>query len=117
MVTQGVSTTSIEFEIGEDLQKKTDEVRSKIDQARAILPRDIDEPTVHAGRDRRAQPILTYAVAAPDMSTTELSWFVDDTVARALQAAKGVGPGHPRRRRRTARSTSSSIPTGWPRRA
>ena len=37
-VTQGVSTTSIEFEMGLDLQKKTDEVRSKIDQTRAVLP-------------------------------------------------------------------------------
>ena len=31
----GASTTTIEFELGEDLQKVTDEVRSKIDQARA----------------------------------------------------------------------------------
>ena len=27
---------------------------------------------------------LYYAVAAPNMSTTDLSWFVDDTVTRAL---------------------------------
>jgi HAE1 family hydrophobic/amphiphilic exporter-1 len=35
-------------------------------------------------------PILTYAVSAPGMSAVDLSWFVDDTVARALQAQRGV---------------------------
>ena len=89
-VTQGVSTTSIEFDMGLDLQKKTDEVRSKIDQARATLPRDVDEPTISQIEIDSAAPILTYAIAAPAMSDEELSWFVDDTVARTLQAAKGV---------------------------
>jgi len=89
-VTQGVSTTSMEFEIGEDLQKKTDEVRSQIAQARAILPRDIDEPIVQQIEIDSAAPILTYAVAAPGMSDDELSWFIDDTVSRELQGAKGV---------------------------
>jgi HAE1 family hydrophobic/amphiphilic exporter-1 len=89
-VTQGVSTTSMEFEIGEDLQKKTEEVRAKISQARAILPRDIDEPIVSQIEIDSAAPILTYAVYAPSMSDDELSWFIDDTVSRELQAAKGV---------------------------
>jgi len=89
-VTQGVSTTSMEFEIGEDLQKKTDEVRSQIAQARAILPRDIDEPIVQQIEIDSAAPILTYAVAAPSLSDDELSWFIDDTVSRELQGAKGV---------------------------
>ncbi|RAK57822.1 efflux RND transporter permease subunit [Phenylobacterium deserti] len=89
IVTQGVSTTNIEFEMGEDLQQKTDEVRAKIDQARAVLPRDIDEPIVSRVEIESA-PILTYAVAAPEMSDAELSWFVDDTIARELQAQSGV---------------------------
>ncbi|HEX5378663.1 MAG TPA: efflux RND transporter permease subunit [Phenylobacterium sp.] len=88
-VTQGVSTTTIEFELGQDLQKKTDDVRSRIAQARASLPREIDEPTV-TRVELDSQPILTYAVEAPTMSDADLSWFIDDTVGRALQAAKGV---------------------------
>ncbi len=90
VVTQGVSTTSIQFEIGENLQKKTDEVRSKIDQARAILPRDIDEPTVQQVEVDEVAPILTYAVSSDTMTDEQLSWFVDDTVSRRLQTAKGV---------------------------
>ncbi len=90
VITQGVSTTSVQFEIGSNLQKKTDEIRSKIDQARAVLPRDIDEPSVAQLDIDSVAPILTYAVSAPAMSADELSWFVDDTVSRTLQTAKGV---------------------------
>ena len=88
-VNQGVSMTNIEFELGEDLQKKTDEVRSKVDQARMLLPREIDEPNVQRVEIDSA-PIATYAVNAPEMSDVELSWFVDDTLSRTLQAEKGV---------------------------
>jgi HAE1 family hydrophobic/amphiphilic exporter-1 len=88
-VTQGVSSTNVQFEFGEDLQRKTDEVRTKIDQIRANLPRDIEAPIVRRVEVDSA-PVLTYAVAAPGMSDAELSWFVDDTVSRALQAAKDV---------------------------
>ncbi|WP_374573450.1 efflux RND transporter permease subunit [Phenylobacterium sp.] len=89
VVTQGASTTNVEFELGSDLQKKTDDVRSKVDQTRAILPSEIDTPIV-TRVELDSQPILTYAVAAPDMSDVELSWFIDDTIARELQSLKGV---------------------------
>ena len=88
-VSQGVSVTSIEFELGQDLQKKKDDVQSRVDQVRAILPREIDQPTV-TQLELDSQPILTYAVEAPAMSDAELSWFIDDTVSRAMQSAPGV---------------------------
>ncbi|MFI4975293.1 MAG: efflux RND transporter permease subunit [Caulobacterales bacterium] len=88
-VTQGVSTTFVRFQIGQDLQKATDDVRSKVDQARAQLPREIDPPTVERV-NISDQPIITYAVSAPSMSTSELSWLIDDTVARDLQGQSGV---------------------------
>jgi HAE1 family hydrophobic/amphiphilic exporter-1 len=88
-VTQGVSTTMLELEIGEDLQKKTDEVQTRIDQIRPNLPREIDEPLVQR-IEFDSLPITTFAVSAPAMSDVELSWFIDDTLSRALQAEKGV---------------------------
>jgi len=89
VVTQGVSTTVIQFELSEDLQKVTDEVRQKVDQTRAVLPPGIDPPQTQR-LEIASQPIVTYAVAAPNMSPSGLSWFIDDTVARTLQAEKGV---------------------------
>jgi len=86
---EGSSTTVVQFHLDEDLQKATDEVRSKVDETRAVMPRDIDPPLV----DRiefEDQPIITYAVSAPALSTSDLSWFIDDTVARTLQAQPGV---------------------------
>ncbi|HXQ11120.1 MAG TPA: efflux RND transporter permease subunit [Caulobacteraceae bacterium] len=88
-IAEGSSTTEVEFELGEDLQKVTDEVRQRVDQTRVNLPREIDPPTVQR-IEIDSQPILTYAVASPDMSDSQLSWFVDDTISRSLQSAKGV---------------------------
>ncbi len=85
----GSSSTMIEFELGTDMQKATDDVRTAIDRVRVNLPPGIDPPLVQR-LDIDSAPILTIAVAAPNMSDTELSWFVDDTVARTLQAENGV---------------------------
>ena len=89
-VTQGSSTTMIQFELGQDLQKATDDVRSKVDQTRNILPREVDPPIVQRS-DFEDNPLITYAVSAPAMSPADLSWFIDDTLSRTLQAQPGVG--------------------------
>ena len=89
IVNQGVSTTVIQFQLSQDLQKATDQVRQKVDQTRAALPREIDSPTVQR-LEIDSQPVMTYAVSSNSMSPSQLSWFIDDTIARALQARKGV---------------------------
>ncbi|MGA0602742.1 efflux RND transporter permease subunit [Caulobacter sp. KR2-114] len=88
-VNQGESTTVIQFELGQDLQKATDDVRSKVDQTRAELPRDVDPPIVQR-LEIDDQPIISYAVVAPNMSEQDLSWFIDNTLTRVLQARPGV---------------------------
>ena len=88
-VSLGVSTTSIEFELGTDMQKSTDDIRTAVERVRVNLPPGIDPPVVQR-IDIDSAPILTYAVSSPKMAPQELSWFVDDTVARALQAQPGV---------------------------
>jgi HAE1 family hydrophobic/amphiphilic exporter-1 len=88
-VSLGSSQTMVEFELGTDMQKATDDVRTAIDRERVNLPPGIDPPLVQR-IDVDGAPILTYAVSAPTMSATELSWFIDDTVARTLQAEDGV---------------------------
>ena len=97
-VSLGASSTSIEFELGTDMQKATDDVRTAIDRERVNLPPGIDPPLIQR-IDVDGAPILTYAVYAPNMSDTEVSWFIDDTVARQLQAEGRRGAGGPRRRR------------------
>ncbi|MEK6199075.1 MAG: efflux RND transporter permease subunit, partial [Psychrobacter sp.] len=89
VVTQGLSSSTIEFEIGEDAQKATDEVRSAIDRIRSSLPSSIEEPIVQRF-DIDSAPVVTYAVSTETMTDVELSWFVEDTVARQLITQEGV---------------------------
>jgi len=88
-LTQGESDTFVQFQLGENIQKATEDVRSKVDQIRNNLPRDIDPPVVQH-LDFGDQPIVTYAVSAPGMSASDLSWFIDNTISRTLQAEPGV---------------------------
>ena len=88
-VVEGASTTTIEFELSTNLQKATDDTRTAVERTRVNLPPSIDPPTVQQ-IDISDAPILTYAVSAPSMSGAELSWFVDNTISRAIQAEKGV---------------------------
>jgi HAE1 family hydrophobic/amphiphilic exporter-1 len=92
-VSQGLSETQIQFNLGTNMIKATDDVRAKVDAIRAQLPREIDPPIVQR-RDFEDQPIITYAVRpAPGvvMSDAELSWIVDNDISRALQGVDGVG--------------------------
>jgi HAE1 family hydrophobic/amphiphilic exporter-1 len=89
-VTLGQSLTQVEFQFGSDSQRALDDMRSAIDRVRVNLPNGIDPPTV-TRLDIDDQPLMFYAVSAPNMSATELSWFIDNDAARAIQAGKGVG--------------------------
>src|SRR5271168_2737015 len=90
-VTDGSSSTVIQFTVGSvDIDRALNDVKDAIAKIRSDLPRTIDEPIVNR-IDIEGLPIVTYAASAPGMSIEDLSWFVDDTVARALQSVKGVG--------------------------
>lgn len=88
-IVQGVVTTTVEFEIGEDPMEKTDDVQTAIDAVRSDLPQTAEAPIV-SRLNVDNEPILTYAVSAPAMSNTDLSWFVENTLARRLQGLGGV---------------------------
>jgi HAE1 family hydrophobic/amphiphilic exporter-1 len=88
-VSTGSSITIVTFHIGQDAQKVTEDVRSKIDEIRNTLPREVDPPVVQR-LEVDDQPIITYAVSDPRVSETALSWMVDNSIARTLQAQPGV---------------------------
>lgn len=90
MVVEGSSTTVIQFELGIPPDRTVNDVKDSVSRIRAELPRTIDEPIIQRV-DIEGLPILTYAARAPAMTPEQLSWFVDDTIARALQGVKGVG--------------------------
>jgi len=89
-VNEGVSTTSIEFQLGTDLEKATNDVRNAVTGTRANLPADVQEPLVQR-IDFTGLPIANYVISADSMSREQLSWFVDNDIAKRMLAIKGVG--------------------------
>ena len=87
-VTEGVSTTMIEFELEVDIDEALDETKDAVTRVRTDLPQDIQEPLV--SKVEIGGALLTYAVSAPAMAPDQLSWFVDREVARALYGVDGV---------------------------
>ena len=89
-VTDGQSTTAVEFRMEVPTDKAVQDTKDAIDRIRNQLPGSIEPPIVNS-IDVEGQAILTYAVSAPDMTLEELSWFVDDTIKRSLQGKPGIG--------------------------
>ena len=89
-VTDGLSTTVIEFRMEVPTDKAVQDVKDAVDQIRGDLPGGIESPIV-TRIDVEGQAIMTFSVHAPDMTTEEISWFIDDTVTRALQGKPGIG--------------------------
>ncbi|MFT3807887.1 efflux RND transporter permease subunit [Arenimonas sp.] len=87
-VTEGASTTTIEFLLDTDLATALDDTRDAITRIRADLPQDIQEPIV--AKVNIGGSLMTYAVAAKDIQPDELSWFVDREVSKALYGVPGV---------------------------
>ena len=98
-VSDGVTNTIIEFEIGTDLEKATNDVRNAVASVRGDLPQDIPEPQVQR-IDVISGELITYVVrtqraqqgvpAAAPMNPEQLSWYVDNDISRRLLEVPGV---------------------------
>ncbi len=89
-ITDGISTTLIEFRMEVTTDQAVQDVKDAIDRILGELPGDVETPVV-TRIDVEGQAIMTFAVSSAGMSLEEISWFVDDTVKRALQGKSGVG--------------------------
>ncbi len=89
-ITEGTSSTTIEFRLETNEDRALNDVKDAVSRIRTDLPRTIDEPIVNRV-DVVGLPILVYGVSAPTMTPEDLSWFVDDIVARQIQSVRGVG--------------------------
>ena len=89
VVNDGVSTTTINFDLGTDSDRATNDVRNAIAQIRQSLPQDIDDPIVQR-LEFSGSAVMTYVVSSDKRSVEELSNLVDETISRALLSVKGV---------------------------
>ncbi|MBN3957538.1 efflux RND transporter permease subunit [Nostoc sp. NMS8] len=88
-VSDGNSKTTINFVLGTDSDRATNDVRNAIAQIRQDLPQDINDPIVER-LDFSGGPVITYAVKSDRRSVEELSNLVDQTISRALLGVRGV---------------------------
>jgi multidrug efflux pump subunit AcrB len=86
---EGSSQTFVEFEIGTNLIEAVNEVETAIDSVRGSLPDGILEPRVQKV-NVVGDAIGYVAVEADDMTLEQLSWFIDDTVAKRLLKIPGM---------------------------
>ncbi|WP_026618104.1 efflux RND transporter permease subunit [Ensifer aridi] len=89
-VTDGSSTTAVIFRMEVPTTQAVQDVKDAIDRIRSDLPTSIEEPIV-SKVDVEGQAIQTFSVSSPGMTLEELSWFVDDTIKRAIQGQTGIG--------------------------
>ncbi|MFN7174626.1 MAG: efflux RND transporter permease subunit, partial [Thermaurantiacus tibetensis] len=89
VVQEGLSLTTVEFQIGTPVDRAVNDVRDAVTKVRSDLPEGILEPQV-TRLDIEGGALAYVAVKSTAMSLEELSWFVDNTIAKRLVAIPGV---------------------------
>jgi multidrug efflux pump subunit AcrB len=88
-VGEGSSQTFVQFVIGTPVDRGVNDVRDAVANIRSELPEGILEPRVQRV-DIAGGPLAIYSAETSDMSLEELSWYVDNTVAKRLLSVEGM---------------------------
>jgi multidrug efflux pump subunit AcrB len=88
-IREGSSQTFVQFAIGTPIDRAVNDVRDAVANVRGDLPDGILEPQVQRV-DVTGDTLLAVSVEATDMTLEQLSWYVDNTVARQVRAVPGV---------------------------
>jgi len=86
---EGRSTISVEFGLGTDLERATNDVRDRVYGALDNLPPDVDPPEVSKA-DADAQPIVQITLRSDTRNLLELSRLADELYVERLQTIPGV---------------------------
>jgi hydrophobic/amphiphilic exporter-1 (mainly G- bacteria), HAE1 family len=87
---QGLSVIIAEFNLTEDLNRVTNDVRDKVNAIKPFLKDDVKDPII-SKFDPADTPIISYAVSNPNMNFKELSTLVDQKLKRRIETIRGVG--------------------------
>lgn len=88
-VSDGVSSTIVEFELGTNVDQSLNDVRDAVAKIRQDLPQDITEPSI-THPNFSGEPIITYSVASETLDIPQLTKMVDDVIGRELLTVAGV---------------------------
>ena len=84
-----MSITTVEFQLETPADRAVNDVRNAMANIRSELPQSIEEPSIQRV-DVEGMAIVTYAVSIPSRTAEQVSWFVDDVIAGALEGVRGV---------------------------
>src|SRR3954463_8220361 len=88
-IKEGNSTTFVSFELGTPTDRAVNDVRNAVAQIRGNLPEGILEPQV-IRVDAEDEPIMVMSAETTDMTLEQLSWYIDNTVAKRLLGVEGI---------------------------
>lgn len=89
IASEGSSSSFVQFTIGTPVDRAVADVKNAVDQIRSDLPDGILEPEV-IRVDIDGGPIAIFSAETTDMTLEELSWYVDNTVAKRLLGISGM---------------------------
>lgn len=87
--TEGSSNVTVQFNLSQDPDVATQNVRDKVAQAARQLPDDLDPPIVRK-QDPDSSPIIGVALSGPDSIKT-ISTYADQVLTPQVETADGVG--------------------------
>src|SRR5205814_8358228 len=86
---EGYSSTFVSFQEGTPTDRAVDYVRNASSQIRGTLPEGIVEPQI-TRIDAEGEPISYVGAQTTDMTLEQLSWYIDNTVAKRLLGVPGI---------------------------
>lgn len=89
-INEGVSTTEVEFNLGVEVERATNDVRNAVGSIRANLPQDVLDPIVQREDITGGGTLINYVVSSPTLDPEQLSWFVDNDVSKKVLSVRGV---------------------------
>ena len=89
-ITDGTVSIKVSFKLDKDSEAALNEVRNAVDSVKADLPAQMETPSV-TKNTVQSSALVTYAVRSTNLNETELSWFVDNDLTKALLSVPGVG--------------------------
>ncbi len=92
-VLDGVATVTVEFVLERDSAEAVNDVRDAVSRVRADMPAEMRDPTVTkvATAGRVVSTFTVAAVEGAGLDDQDLSWFVDNDVAKRLISVPGLG--------------------------
>ncbi|MBF0110776.1 MAG: efflux RND transporter permease subunit [Magnetococcales bacterium] len=89
-LTDSTATIVVEFNIDKNSEVALNEVRNAVDAIRSDLPQDMTAPVI-SKKTTTGGVMIAFTVRSDLLDEAELSWLVDNDIAKSLLSVPGVG--------------------------